>query len=80
MTDLIVHNIPDEINKGLIKAFPNEQERRVVINKKLLAALSELANESKKRQFFGFLDNFEAFAEQEKTAVEMIREARAEEI
>lgn len=80
MSSLTVHNVPDEINQGLIRAFPNEEKRQAIINKKLVSALTELAKESKKQPFYDFLENFEPFVGQEKTAVEMVREARAEEM
>lgn len=76
MTNLTINNVPDEVAKGLIEAYPDEKERQAIINAELIDALIKLTKEYKKKKFFDTLDNFTPLPKQDKSSVEIIREIR----
>lgn len=79
MNNLTINDVPDEVTKGLIEAYPNKQEREKVVNTELINTLIKLTKEHKKKKFFDVLDNFTPFPKQDKSSVEIVREIREEE-
>lgn len=76
MSNLTINNVPDEVAKGLIEAYPDKKEREKVVNTEIINALVKLTKAHKKTKFFDVLDNFTPFPKQDKSSIEMIREIR----
>lgn len=74
MTSLTIKNVPNEVAKGLVEAYPNEERR----NDKILSVLIKLAEEEKRNKITEILDNLELYPAKDKSVVEMVREIREE--
>lgn len=74
MTSLTIKNVPNEVAKGLVEAYPNEEQR----NDKILSVLIKLAEEEKRNKITEILDNLELYPAKDKSVVEMVREIREE--
>lgn len=56
MANLTIHNVPEQVYRVLVEAYPEEQQR----NEKIVTALIGLIEDNKKQQLIQLLDRLKA--------------------